>query len=89
MKSSARKSRKTFSLSRDAVTYLEAYRAKQREPSLSSVVEAIIRERKQQEESERLAAQIRAYYDSLAPAELDESEAWGRFAENEMAESEA
>jgi len=89
MKTSARKSRKTFSLSRDAVTYLETYQVKRKEPSLSGVVEAIIRERREREEADKLAAQTRAYYDSLASAELDESEAWGEFAESEIADSEA
>jgi hypothetical protein len=89
MKVSSRKSRKTLSLSRDAVAYLESYRTKRRELSLSGAVEAIIRERKEQEEADKVTAQIRAYYDSLTSAELDESEAWGSFVESEMADSEA
>jgi hypothetical protein len=83
------KSRKTFSLSRDAVTYLETYQAKKKAASLSSAVEALIEERKQQDASEKLAAQTRAYYDSLTPGELDESEAWAKLAESESANSEA
>jgi hypothetical protein len=82
------KSRKTFSLSRDAVTYLETYQAKKKEASLSSAVEALIEERKEQEEAEKLAAQTRAYYDSLGADELGESEAWGKFAESESANTE-
>ena len=82
------KSRKTLSLSRSAVTYLEIYQAKKREASLSSAVEALIEERKQQDEQEKLAAQTRAYYDSLSPTEQDESEAWGKFTESEAADSE-
>ena len=85
---SQRKSRKTLSLSRDAVVYLETYQARKKEASLSSAVEALIEERKQQEEAEKLAAQTRAYYDSLTPAEQDESEVWGKFAESEAADSE-
>jgi hypothetical protein len=85
----ARKSRKTLSLSRDAVVYLETYQAKKKEASLSSAVEALIEERKQQEEAEKLAAQTRSYYDSLTPTDQDESEAWGEFTESESANSEA
>jgi len=84
-----RKSRKTFSLSRDAVAYLETYRNERKESSLSGAVEALIHERRQQEEAARLAAQTRAYYDSLTPAAQEESEAWGRFAESELTDSEA
>lgn len=89
MRTSSGKSRKTFSLSREAVTYLETYQVKKKEASLSSAVEALIEERKQQEAAENLAAQTRAYYDTLAPAEQDETEAWGRFVESEIADSEA
>ncbi len=89
MKRSPQKSRKTLSLSRDAVAYLESYQARKKEASLSSAVEAMIRERKQRDEAEKLAAQTRAYYDSFGPAEAEESEAWGKFAESELAEPEA
>jgi hypothetical protein len=89
MKTSARKSRKTFSLSRDAVAYLETYQAKKKEASLSGAFEAIIRERKEQEKKDQLTAQTRAYYDSLASEDVDESEAWGKFAESELANSES
>lgn len=90
MKSTAaRKSRKTFSLSRDAVIYLEAYRSKKKESSLSSAIESLIDERRQQEEAQKLAAQTLAYYDSLSPEEEIESDVWGRFTESEVSDSEA
>lgn len=88
MRHSSRKSRKTFSLSRDAAAYLETYRVKRKEPSLSAAVEALIRERKEQEEADRLAAQTSAYYESLSPGESGESEDWAEFAESELARSE-
>lgn len=37
----------------------------------------------------KLADQIRAYYDSMPYAEFDENEAWGKFAESELLESQA
>ena len=89
MRHAPRKSRKTFSLSRDAVAYLETYQSKKRESSLSGAVEALIHERKQQEEADRQVAQTRAYYDSLGEEEKNEDDAWGRFAESEIADSEA
>jgi|KBSMisStaDraftv2_1062788.scaffolds.fasta_scaffold381639_2 hypothetical protein len=85
----ARKSRKTLSLSRNAVHYLETYQAQKKEASLSSAVEALIEERKQQDEEEKLAAQTRAYYDSLSSSELHANEAWAKFTESESANSEA
>ena len=85
----ARKSRKTLSLSKDAVTYLESYKAQKREASLSSAVEALIEEQKQRDAAEKLATQTRAYYDSLTPSQQEDSEAWGQFAESESAKSEA
>lgn len=88
MRTSSRKSRRTFSLSREAVTYLENYRSRKKEASLSGAVEALIQERRQQEESERLAAQTRAYYDSFSPEEAEESDAWGSFTESEISDSE-
>jgi hypothetical protein len=88
MKNTRNKSRRTFSLSHDAVAYLESYRHKRKEGSLSGAVEAMIRERRDREEQEKLAAQTRAYYDSLQPAELEESEAWGAFGESELSDPE-
>lgn len=85
---SPRKSRTTLSLSHDAVVYLKSYQAEKKEASLSSAVEALIEEQKQRETLEKLAAETRAYYDSLASDEQEESEAWGKFAESESANSE-
>ena len=49
-------------------------------------IEALINERTQPE-SEKLATQTRAHYDSLTPAGQNESEAWSKFAESESANS--
>jgi hypothetical protein len=87
MSTRSAKSRKTFSLSRTAVSYLETYRSRKKESSLSGALEALIRERKQQEEAEKLAAQTRAYYDSLTPSDAEECKGWGKFSEFELADS--
>jgi hypothetical protein len=88
MKAAPRKSRKTFSLSRDTLAYLESYRVRGKAPSLSGVVEVIVREQKEREEAEKIAAETRQYYDTVGSAELEESEIWGKFAEYEAADSE-
>jgi hypothetical protein len=77
---SARKARKTFSLSRDAVSYLEAVRKQTHRESISSVLEDIIRQQRQAKELERIGASFTDYYDSLTDEEVAEDRAWGEFA---------
>ncbi|MGA8273933.1 MAG: hypothetical protein WB919_20385 [Candidatus Sulfotelmatobacter sp.] len=78
--STTRKKKKTFSLSRQAVTYLEALRHEQRGKSVSSVLEEIIRQQQQAKEMERISASVTRYYDSLSAEEIAEDRAWGDFA---------
>ncbi|HEY8671137.1 MAG TPA: hypothetical protein VIL63_09885 [Terriglobales bacterium] len=78
---SRRKARKTFSLSRQAVTYLESLRKETKRESMSSVLEDIIRAQQEAKEVERISASFTGYYDSLTPKEQTEDRAWGRFAE--------
>jgi hypothetical protein len=83
-----RKQRKTFTLSRQALRYLEAARKEARSRSTSAVLEQIIRERQQQRERERTNAAIARYYDSLTTAEQKESRRWGQFSEDQIAAEE-
>ena len=78
--SAARKAKKTFSLSRQSVMYLEALRKEKRSKSVSSVLEEIIRQQQQTKELERISASVTRYYDSLSPEEIGEDRAWGDFA---------
>jgi hypothetical protein len=78
--SAARKAKKTFSLSRQSVMYLESLRKEKRSKSVSSVLEDIIREQQQSREMERISASVTCYYDSLTPEEVTEDRAWGEFA---------
>ena len=78
------KARKTFSLSREAVSYLEAWRATKRSRSISSVLEELIRQRKEAEEMQRVSASISSYYDSLTDEQVAEDHAWGQFAESQL-----
>ena len=79
-----RKARKTFSLSRQAVTYLESLRKETKRESMSSVLEDIIRAQQQAKEVERISACFTRYYDSLTPEEQAEDRAWGQFAETQF-----
>jgi len=78
--STARKAKKTFSLSRQSVMYLESLRKEKRSKSVSSVLEDILRQQQQAKEMERISASVTRYYDSLSPEEIAEDRAWGDFA---------
>lgn len=77
---SARKARKTFSLSRESVSYLESLRKARNGKSISSVLEDLIRQRRESEEMKRISASVTRYYDSLTTEEVAEDRAWGDFA---------
>ena len=80
----ARKEKKTFSLSRDAVEYLHSLRKIKRGKSISSVLEDLIRQQRQAREMERISASVTAYYDSLTDEQVAEDRAWGQFAETQF-----
>lgn len=79
-----RKARKTFSLSRQAVTYLESVRKATKRGSMSSVLEDIIRQQQEAKELERISASFTRYYDSLTEEERAEDRAWGQFGETQF-----
>jgi Tfp pilus assembly protein PilO len=78
--SPAHKEKKTFSLSRQSVMFLEALRKERRSRSMSSVLEDLIRQQQQAKEMERISASVTRYYDSLTSEEIAEDSAWGDFA---------
>lgn len=71
-----RKERRTFSLAPDVVEYLEGFRKKARSASLTSAIEAVVRQQREREEIERLNADISAYYDSYSDEDRAEDLAW-------------
>lgn len=78
-----RKEKKTFSLSREAVAFLESTRKEQRK-SASEILEELIQERKLAAEQQRISQNICHYYDSLTEEERKENRAWGKFAESQF-----
>jgi hypothetical protein len=80
-----KKEKKTFSLSRDAVNYLEDAQQETRK-SASQILEELIVEKKLQAERARISTAITNYYDSLTDAELQTDNAWGQFGESQMRE---
>jgi len=84
----SRKEKKTYTLSRDSIGYLEETVRKQRRRSVSQVLDELIQERKLQAERAQIEAAIGAYYDSLSDAQREENRAWGEFAEGEFSAEE-
>lgn len=78
------KAKRTFSLSRPIVSYLESERRARKEKSLSAVLEEIVRKHQEEKEMERVSAAFTRYYDSLTPEEIAEDRAWGEFAESQF-----
>jgi hypothetical protein len=79
-----RKEKKTFSLSRKALMYLESVRKEKKSQSMSAVLEELIRRQQRAAEMERISTSIRSYYDSLTEEEVDQDRAWGQFAETQL-----
>ena len=82
--STTHKEKKTFSLSRQSVMYLEALRKERRSRSISSVLEEIIRQQQQAKEMKSISAAVTSYYDSRTDHQMEEDRAWGQFAETQF-----
>jgi hypothetical protein len=81
---SATKAKRTFSLSRKTVAFLEAERKARRQKSLSAVLEEIVRRHQEEREMERVSASITRYYDTISEEERAENLAWAKFAETQF-----
>jgi hypothetical protein len=75
-----RKKPRTFSLAEDVIQILESIKRERRLDSLTSAVEEVVRDAKKA----RLAAQVKAYYDSLSDDEVNQEKEWGAFSESQM-----
>jgi hypothetical protein len=84
LSSGARKARKTFSLSPESVSYLESLRKAKKAKSISSILEDLIRQRRELEAMKRFSASVTDYYDSLSDEEVVDNNAWGQFAETQF-----
>jgi hypothetical protein len=83
-KAHTRKAKRTFSLSRDVVSYLEAMQKEKRGKSLSAILEEIILRQQQLKEMDRISASVTSYYDSISEEERAENRAWGKFSESQL-----
>ena len=75
-----RKTKRTFSLSRDILSYLESERRATKQKSLSAVLEEVVRHHQEKKEMERVSAAFTHYYDTRPSSEAAEERAWGDFA---------
>jgi len=82
----ARKEKRTFSLSRESLHFLESMRKKRKGTSVSAMLDELIARQRRAEESRRISASITSYYDSLTDKEVAEDRAWGEFAESQFPE---
>jgi len=78
-----RKAKKTFTLSREAVAFLETEKHKRGRESTSLVLEELIKECREKG-NKKIDLAITNYYDSLTDEERDENSRWGEFAENQF-----
>lgn len=83
-KAAPRKEKKTYSLSREAIHFVEAIRKERKIDSASSALDELLREQKQAREMEQTSAAITKYYDSLTEQETEEDHAWGKAAESQF-----
>lgn len=84
----SRKAKRTFSLSRQAVAFLESERRATHKRSLSAVLEEIVRRQQEEKEMERISAAFTRYYDSLTPEEIAEDRGWAEFAATQFPDQE-
>lgn len=80
----ARRLRKTYTLSSEAVAVIEQERKDRRAQSASSALEALLKDRARQRQMAKAAASISNYYDSLSEDEMKEDRLWGAFAESQF-----
>ena len=80
----ARKEKRTFSLSRESLRFLELMRKKRKGASVSAVLDELIAQQRRAQEARRISASITGYYDSLTDKEVAEDRAWGEFAESQF-----
>jgi len=75
-----RKLRRTFTLSPESLAYLEQEARRRQTDSQSSVLDALLQEKKRERKLAELEANISSYYDSLSEEEVEEDKIWGEFA---------
>ena len=79
-----RKPKKSYTLSRESVAFLEAMRKKRRARSVSSVLDEILQALRRQQERSTIDQAIASYYTSLSATEATEQVQWSELALREF-----
>jgi len=79
-----RKPKKSYTLSRESVAFLEAMRKKSRARSVSSVLDEILQALRRQQERSSIAQAVARYYSSLSATEATEHAQWSELALREF-----
>jgi hypothetical protein len=82
-----RKAKKSFTLSAEAVAFLDAMRKERRVRSTSAILEDILRRARIEQGKLAVEKTISDYYSSLKTEEAKEHARWGDFAECELSNS--
>jgi hypothetical protein len=83
-KRTARKAKKSYTLSSESVAFLEMMRTKRRATSVSSVLEEILQAVRRRQEQARVEQSVSSYYSSLSSKEATELTEWAEFALREF-----
>lgn len=81
---SARKQRRTFTLSAESLAYLEQEARRRKIESQSALLDELLLEKTREQQLAATEDKIKAYYDSLSDEEVEEQRAWGEFAEQNL-----
>ena len=74
------KAKKSFTLSRTSLAFLEQLRKRHKARSTSLVLDGLIREAEREARASATVRAVTNYYSSLSPEELSEQRTWGKFA---------
>lgn len=74
------KTKKSFTLSRASLAFLEQLRKRQKARSTSLILDRLIRQAAREARASAAERAVADYYSGLAPEELREQQAWGEFA---------
>ena len=83
-KSAVRKTKKSYTLSRESVAFLEAMRKQRRATSVSSVLEELLAALRREQRRRDVEQSIAKYYSSMSKDEASEQAHWGSFALEEF-----
>jgi hypothetical protein len=81
------KEKRSFTLSRSSVVFLEQLKRERKISSASRVLDELIREDEARQRLASIEAAIGDYYDRLSEPERREQEAWGRFALEQLGDN--